>query len=160
MAGTPVLELRNDRRLGWLTLAVAVPALAVGVWTGSALALFAAVAALFVGLWNLLDRRVKLRVDEVGILYARWGETPVQWSEIAGFETKKLRGVEQVAIVPRDPELLLQRMTGPQRWASRLAALGWSSRFVLSTSGLERGTAGLGELLRRIHAARTGPRHP
>ncbi len=157
MVELPVLELRNNRRLGWLTLGVSVPALALGLWAGSAPALFAGAVALFVGLWNLLDRRVKLRVDEVGILYARWGETPVQWSEIAGFETKKLRGVEQVAIVPRDPELLLQRMTAPQRLASRLASLGWRSRFVLSTAGLERGTADLLALLRAYHAARTAP---
>ncbi len=157
MVDLPVLELRNNRRLGWLTLGVAAPALALGLVAGRALALFAGAAALAVGLWNLVDRRIKLRVDEVGILYARWGHAPVQWSEIAAFETKRLRGVEQVAIVPHDPDLLLQRMSGPQRWASRLAALGWSTRFVLSTAGLERGTADLVALLRAYHAAGTAP---
>ncbi len=157
MAHLEVLELRTSRRLGAITAVVSAAVLAVGVWMQAPVAIVIGVAGLGIGFWSLLDRRVKLRIDEVGILYVRWGHTPVQWSEIAAIEKRTFRGVEQVCIVPVQPSLIVERMPAQARWASWIAARVWSCRFVISTAGLEQGTPWLIELMRRYHAARTRP---
>lgn len=150
-----VLLARTDWRLGLLTSGVSIGALLVWLWLGSWALLAVGVLGLLVGLWALLDRRVKLRVDEVGIWYARWGTT-VQWGEIEAIGTRTLRGTEQVCVVPSSPERIVERMPTWCRVTSWLTERGWSSRFVLSTTSLEIGTPMLLDFLKRVHQERTG----
>lgn len=154
MAHLEVLELRQNRRLGALTAAISAAVLGLGIWWQATAAIALGAVGLAIAAWSLLDRRVKLRIDEVGILYVRWGHTPVQWSEIAAIEKRTFRGVEQVCIVAVNPSLILERMPAQARWASWIADKIWSCRFVISTAGLERGTPWLLEAMRRYHAAR------
>jgi len=156
MADLPVLESRLDRRQGVLTAGVCAAVLGLGLWLQHFLITMLGSAGLAVGLWSLLDRRVKLRVDGIGIWYSEWGASPVQWAEIAGVETRVFRGTEQICMLPREPDLLLARMPPGFRWKSWLVDRFWHCRFVISTARLEHGTPLLVEILRRYHRARAG----
>lgn len=155
MTNLKVLELRNNRRLGVLTAVVSIPAIVVGLWGRAYVPLGFGTVALLVGLWNLLDRRVKLRVDELGIRYARWGGILLQWAEIEAVETRTFRGVAHVCIVPVNPAGVLERMPFIHRLMSWVAARAWSSRFVISTAGMEQGTAVLLKVIQQYHQVRT-----
>ena len=76
MENLAALEFRNSRRLGVVATAISIAVLMLGfldedpskyllLWLGS--------VGVIAGLWLLLDRRVKLRLDEIGIRYSRWG---------------------------------------------------------------------------------------
>lgn len=150
-----ILVARTDWRLGLLTLGISIGALLLWLWVSSPVLLVVGVFGLLVGVWAVLDRRIKLRVDEIGVWYARWGTT-VQWGEIEAIETRTLRGTEQVCVVPKSPERIIERMPPWCRLTSWLTERGWSSRFVLSTTSLEQGTPALLDFLRRYHRVRSG----
>lgn len=154
------LELRNNRRLGVMTIMASLPAIAVGIWSQDNIPLFFGVVALLVGLWNLLDRRVKLRVDELGIRYARWGNILLQWAEIQAVETRTFRGVEHICIIPAYPSRVLDRMPLINWLMSWMGALGWKSRFIISTAGMEQGTEALLKVIQKYHHVRTGKAIP
>lgn len=157
MAGQlPVVELRHDRRMAAVAAGASLLALGVGFWLDGAFLLGLGVVLLLVAAFLFFDRRVKLRIDEVGILYCRWGRTPVQWSEIESIETRALRGTEQVCVIPRDPALILERMPRWHRLSTHLIRIVWRCRFIISTSALEGGTPAAAATLRRYHALRAG----
>jgi len=50
---------------------------------------------------GLVDRRVKLRIDEVGIRYSAWGEVTLHWSELARVQIAKGHaGMSQLRLIP------------------------------------------------------------
>ena len=156
MADLPVLESRLDRRLGLVASSICGAGLLLGLWLEHYLLIVIGSVGLAIGLWAVLDRRVKLRVDGIGIWYSEWGSSPVQWAEIAGLETRVLRGVEQICVVPRDPSVLLARMPPALRWKGWITKKVWRCRFVISSTRLEHGTALLIAVLRRYFEARSG----
>lgn len=156
MADLPVLESRLDRRLGLIAGSICGAGLLLGLWLDYSFLIVVGAIGLGIGLWPLLDRRVKLRVDGIGIWYSEWGRTPVQWAEIAGLETRTLQGTEQICVVPRDPAVLLTRMPPGFRWKSWLTKKTWRCRFVISSTRLEHGTPPLLDVLRRYHQVRAG----
>ena len=156
MINLEVLELRNNRRLGVLTVTFSIPAILIGLWGQEIVPLTVGGIALLIGFWNFLDRRVKLRVDELGIRYSRWGNILLQWAEIEGIETRTFRGVEQVCVIPSNPSKVMERMPFLNRLMSWIAGKGWSSRFIISTAGMEHGTPVLLKKIQRYHHVRTG----
>jgi len=158
MINLEVLELRNNRRLGILTVTFSIPAILIGLWGQEIVPLTVGGIALLIGLWNLLDRRVKLRVDELGIRYSRWGNILLQWAEIEAIETRAFRGIDQVCIIPINPSNVLERMPFINRLMSWIAEKGLSSRFVISTAGMEHGTPVLLKVIQSYHDVRTGKR--
>ena len=156
MTDLPVWESRLDRRLGLLAASICAAALLLGLWLEHDLLIVLGFLGLAIGLWALLDRRVKLRVDGIGIWYSEWGSSPVQWAEIAGLETRAFRGTEQICVLPHDPALLLTRMPPGFRWKSWLTKKVWRCRFVISTNRLEHGTPVLFEIIQRYHHVRAG----
>jgi len=158
MTNLKILELRNNRRLGVLTVTFSIPAILIGLWGQEIVPLTVGGIALLIGLWNLLDRGVKLRVDELGIRYSRWGNILLQWAEIEGIEIRTFRGVDQVCVRPSNPSKVLERMPFISRLMSWIAGKGWSSRFVISTAGMEHGTPVLLKVIQGYHHARIGKR--
>ena len=156
MPDLPVLESRLDRRLGLVAASICGLGLLVGLWLGFHFLVAIGALGLGLGLWPSLDRRVKLRVDGIGIWYSEWGPSPLQWAEIAGFEIRALRGTEQICVVPHDPTVLLTRMPPGFRWKSWLTGKLWRCRFVLSSARLEHATPYLLEVLQRYLQARAG----
>ena len=61
----------------------------------------AALVVLVLGAIGLADRRVKLRIDDVGVRSSAWGDTTVYWSELVSVRIVKIRaGLEQVQLIP------------------------------------------------------------
>jgi hypothetical protein len=93
----PIVESRYNWRLGaWL---LALGAILLFLSTFDILPSFSrrslvivGVVALPWGAWFVLDRRVKLRIDTIGIRYSRWGDMTLQWAELAGVEIRTFRG--------------------------------------------------------------------
>ena len=156
MSELPVLESRLDRRLSLAGGSICAGGLLVGLWLESLFLIAIGALGLAVGLWTLFDRRVKLRVDAIGIYYSEWGSSPVQWAEIGSIEPRTLQGTEQICLVPREPAVLLTRMPPGFRWKSWLTTKVWRCRFVISSSRLEHGTPALLDILQRYHHARAG----
>lgn len=156
MADLPAWESRLDRRLGLAAAAVCAAGLVLGIWLDYPFLIAVGAVGLAIGLWSVFDRRVKLRVDGIGIWYSEWGRSPVQWAEIAGLETRTLQGTEQICVVPRDPAALLRRMPPGFRWKSWLTEKTWGCRFVISSTRLEHGTPALLGVLRQYHQVRAG----
>ncbi len=156
MPDLPVLESRLDRRLGLAAGGICAAGLLLGLSLGYYFLIVIGALGVGLGLWPLLDRRVKLRVDGIGIWYSEWGRTPVQWAEIAGLETRTLRGTEQICVVPHDPAVLLTRMPPGFRWQSWLTKKVWRCRFVISSTRLEHGTPLLLDVLQQYHHVRAG----
>ena len=127
-----------------------------GLWLDYDFLIVMAAIGLALGLWPLLDRRIKLRVDGLGIWYSDWGRTPVQWAEIAGIEIRELRVTEQICDLPHDPAVLLTRMPPGFRWKSWLTKKIWQCRFIISSTRLEHETPFLLDVLQRYHQARAG----
>lgn len=154
MTDLPVWESRLDWRLGLVAASICAAGLLLGIWLEYYVLTAVGGIGLAIGLWSLLDRRVKLRVDGIGIWYSEWGSSPVQWAEIAGLETRTLRGTRQICVVPHDPAMLLTRMPPGFRWKSWLTKKVWRCRFVISSTRLEHGTPALLGVLQRYHQVR------
>lgn len=150
-------ESRYNRRLGAYCAAVSAVAALVGWWLDHRVVIGFGAVGVLVGLWVLLDRRVKLRVDADGIRYVGWGDIHVQWAEIAAVETRSFRGTEQICVIPRYPSQLVERVPAWHRLTGWITEKSWSCRFIISTASLEHGTPYLLEVLRRYHAVRAGP---
>ena len=73
MADLPVLESRLDRRVGLAAGAICGAGLLLGLWLDYTVLIVIGAIGLGLGLWPLLDRRIKLRVDGIGIWYSEWG---------------------------------------------------------------------------------------
>ena len=59
----------------------------------------ASLVMISLGAIGLLDRRVKLRVDDVGIRYSPWGDTTLYWSELVSARiVKGHAGLEQIRL--------------------------------------------------------------
>lgn len=106
-------------------------------------------------LWSLLDRRPKLRVDEMGIRYSRWGWILVQWSEISHFEVRRFWGTEHITAIPINTTRLHDRV--PTAWRingylSRLLGLG---EFAIQAGGLDGGIVEIQAILSHYHEVRT-----
>jgi hypothetical protein len=139
-----------------LTVTLSIPAILIGLWGHEIVPSTVGGIALLICLWNLLDRRVKLRIDELGIRYSRWGNILLQWAEIEAIETRAFRGIDQVCVIPSNPSKVLERMPFINRLMSWLAERVWSSRFVISTAGMEHGTPVLLKVIQKYHHVRTG----
>lgn len=53
-----------------------------------------------IGGWLIIDRRVKLRIDQVGIRNSQWGDSTLLWSEVVEVEIGQLRNVPFIRVVP------------------------------------------------------------
>ncbi len=156
----PRLELRFNRRIFGILLALCLLLLVlfrvpwVPFWEAPFIYFLCAVLIPF-SLWGLFDRRPQLRIDEMGIQYARWGRILVQWAEISHFELRHFRGTPHITAVPRNLSLLRTRV--PMAWRlngyfSRMLGLG---EFAIQAGGLDGGIDEIKAILEHYHAVRT-----
>jgi hypothetical protein len=146
----PVLEARYNGRAGLLAFCAGTAGL---YWTlgshgpafqrthevllSSLLACFGAIA--------LFDRRVKLRIDPVGIRWSRWGGATVHWAELERVDVVKLHGAPQLRLVPVPGFAVNARMPRLLRMHAALSRSFGVDEFTLSTHALDYG-------LDQIHA--------
>lgn len=107
-------------------------------------------------LWGLLDRRPKLRVDEMGIRYSRWGGILVQWSEISHFEVRRRWGAERLVAIPMNITLLRNRVPTLWRINAHLNRLLGPGEFTIDAGGLDSGMVEIEGILSHYHEVRTG----
>jgi hypothetical protein len=109
----------------------------------------------------LADRRVKLRIDDVGVRYSRWGDFTIPWAELRGAEVGDVRRNELVIQLLTREELdltarvpLFWRMCG---WIMRPAGV---DEFSIAAAGLEHGLDHiLGEIRSHLATAEGGYRN-
>ncbi len=63
------------------------------------------------GLCFFLDRRAKLVLSAMGVQYAGWGARAIPWENFAGFRLVRWRGQSLVQLVPRQSDLLTERLS-------------------------------------------------
>ena len=140
----PPLESHYNRRMALSMVGVGVFLLGVSgfVKLGGfrlGMARLVGAACLPVGGWMLLDRRVKLRIDEVGIRYSRWGDLTIPWGELQGAEIRTVRNAQHVQLLPR-PEFDLHARV-PLFWrmvGATMKPLGLDE-FSIAAGALEHG---------------------
>jgi hypothetical protein len=140
----PIVESRYNWRLGAWLLALGAIFLFLSrfdvlpPFSRRSLVLLSAVV-LPCGGWLVLDRRVKLRIDSIGIRYSRWGDVTLQWSELAGVEIRTFRGAPFIHVLPEPTAGLRTRLPLPWRLAGAVSRLGRADEFSISGAGLEHG---------------------
>jgi len=107
-------------------------------------------------LWELLDRRPRLVIDEQGILDRTIGVGLIRWEDIEGAHVKSLSGNDFICLELRDPQAYLGRpgRRGRLMRAMRSAnqALGFTE-FNVNLTGLPVGVAEVFELVvKRLEA--------
>ena len=158
----PIVESRYNWRLGAWLLALGAIFLFLSTFDvlppfsrGSLVVLSA--VAIPCGGWLVLDRRVKLRIDSVGIRYSRWGDTTLQWSELAGVEIRTFRGAPFIHVLPEPSAGLRTRLPLLWRLAGAISKLGRADEFSISGAGLEHGVLQLYEAITSYRARRGTP---
>lgn len=117
------LVVRSSRLRYLLLLAVSLAFVAIGallvVRTPHAIVgwlnvvFFGAGAATF--LWQVVDARPRLVIDERGVFDRTLGVGVIPWSEIVGVEARSMVGTPFVALALRDPSLFTRRLSSAQR---------------------------------------------
>ncbi len=95
----------------------------VGMWADLGKLVIVGVGLFAVGLVHILDRRIIVVVSAAGIRYAVWGRDCVPWEEFSGFRVVSSRLATVLQLVPKDPEVLLRRLSAFGRindWTQRL----------------------------------------
>jgi hypothetical protein len=106
------------------------------------------------GAWFVLDRRVKLRIDTIGIRYSRWGDMTLQWAELAGVEIRTFRGAPFIYLLPEPGAGLRTRLPLLWRLAGKFSKLARADEFSISGAGLEHGAWQLYEAISFYRARR------
>lgn len=143
---TPDLEVRSSRAVGFVALAIGGLGLVLAVlWEPLRgplpLAVFGVV--ILVGVWRVLDRRVRLSISPDGVRYADWGPALVPWEEFSGYGWTSWRQNPYLQLIPRRPSELVATFSWLGRF-SHLAA-GWirMPRFAIAVTPLDLGEAAL-----------------
>jgi hypothetical protein len=156
---TPEFRIRSSRAVGFVALAIGGAALALAVvWPPLRrpfwLVLFA--IAILVGVWRILDRRVRLAISAEGIRYADWGRAVVPWEELSGYAWTSWRQNRYLQVIPRRPTQLVATFSPLGRLAHLFA--GWirMPRFAIAVTPLDIGEAALDAAISR-HLPRSAP---
>ncbi|WP_333677478.1 STM3941 family protein [Dyella sp.] len=125
---------------------------ATEAWLGWAnIVLFGACIPLF--LWQLLDARPRLVMDEQGIFDRTLGVGVIPWSEITGAYLRSIMSVDFICLELRDPLQWLQRLSPAKRAVVRAnEAMGFSALNV-SLGGLEADAQQVHELILKMVAS-------
>ncbi|MCP4203091.1 MAG: hypothetical protein GY769_14310 [bacterium] len=63
--------------------------------------------AILVGLFGMIDRRIKLRISAEGLRYEDWGPSTIPWQEFSGYRWATWRGQPYLQLLPRRPTELV-----------------------------------------------------
>lgn len=146
------LQIRSSRAVGFAALAIGALGLVLAVlWEPLRgplpLAVFG--VAILVGVWRVLDRRVRLEISPDGIRYADWGAALVPWEEFSGYTWTSWRQNLYLQLNPRRPS----EMVASFSWVGRLNhfAAGWTRmpRFAIAITPLDLGEVDLDEAVAR-----------
>jgi len=105
-----------------------------------------------VAVWQLIDSRPRLIIDEVGIFDRTLGVGVIPWAEIQGAYLRSVSGNDFICLHLRDSDRYLQRTNAVKRaLAGANAALGFTP-ISLNLSGVAADSNDILELiLKRIH---------
>ena len=117
-----------------------------GAWVGwGSVVFFGACSVVFV--WQLVDSRPRLIINDDGILDRTLGVGSIPWSEIQGAFIRSIDGNDFICLEVRDPERYRLRLSPVRRaMASANRALGFTDLSV-NLSGLRVNTQELFELI-------------
>jgi hypothetical protein len=106
------------------------------VWTAQ----LVGVSCLATAGWMLIDRRVKLRIDDVGIRYSRWGDFTIPWAELQGAEVREVRrNAPVVQLLTREEFDLHARVPLFWRLCGSIMRPSGVDEFAIAAGGLEHG---------------------
>jgi hypothetical protein len=99
--------------------------------------------------WQVLDFRPRLTIDEEGIADRTLGVGKILWSDVEGAFIRSIEGNDFICLIVRDPEVYLERM-GPIR--RRIARANWVLGFTelnLNLGGVTVRTEAVLDLIHR-----------
>ncbi len=146
------LEARSSRAVGFVVLGVGGLGLALAavleLFRGP-FGLFVFTLAILIGVWRLLDRKVRLAVFSDGIRYADWGPALVPWHEFSGYAWTRWRQNPYLRLVPRRPSELAATFSPVGRLNDLGARLIRMPRFAIAVTPLDVSEAALEEAIAR-----------
>jgi hypothetical protein len=111
------------------------------------------VASAPVLLWQVLDRRPFLIVDEQGVLYRPFGVGVIPWPAIADIHLKSVTGTTLIDLELDRPEEWLARSSAIHRAAARLNRLMGYPDFSLNFSRIAARSEVVFERMQQFHSA-------
>lgn len=158
------LVISNSRRRYIILLFAAMAFVAAGVflvkmadstletWAGwPAIIFFGATIPLFV--WQIIDRRPRLTINELGINDRTMGVGLIPWSEITDSYVKSIRGNHFICLVARNPEMWTSKFsTAKKAMIKANKALGFTELNV-NLSGTSAQPQKIHELILKLSAA-------
>jgi hypothetical protein len=129
------------------------------VWRENALAGWTAIvffgACAIVGIWQFIDGRPRLVIDQKGIWDRSLGIGTIAWADIDGAYVMSVAGNDFICLELREPERFVPRLSPVRRaLSSANRALG-ATDFTLNLTGLEAETGEVFELiLKRLAMSR------
>jgi hypothetical protein len=128
-------DTTGEAWLGWLSI----------VFFGAGIPLF---------LWQLLDARPRLIIDEKGVFDRTLGVGVIPWPEITGAYLRSIKSADFICLELRNPAPWLERLSPIKRaMASANEALGFSA-LNLNLSGLAVDARQVHELILKMVASR------
>lgn len=154
-----VLEVRSSRAVGAVALGIGGLALGLAiVWeplrTPFRLSLFG--AAVLIGFWGLLDRRLRLSISAEGIRYADWGRRLVPWREFSAHAWTSWRRNPYLQLIPHRPSELARTFSPIGRFNHFAAGLMRMPLFAIAVTPLAVSEADLDKAVAR-HLPRAAP---
>lgn len=118
------------------------------VWLGWAMIIFFG-SGIPIFIWQLLDNRPRLVIDERGVRDRTLGVGVIPWSEITGAYVQSIHGNDFICLELRTPELWVRKLSRMKRaMVSANRALGFTPLF-LNLSGVNARTDEVLELIRK-----------
>ncbi|GGA37572.1 hypothetical protein GCM10010981_28410 [Dyella nitratireducens] len=107
-------------------------------------------------LWQLLDARPRLVIDDQGVFDRTLGVGVIPWSEITGAYVRSVNSADFICLELRDPTPWLQRLSPIKRaMVSANEAMGFTA-LNLNLSGVAADVQQVHELIVKMAASRQG----
>jgi hypothetical protein len=158
------LVISNSRWRYTLMLFVAVAFVAIGIflvknadttfetWAGwPAIVFFSAAIPIYI--WQIIDRRPRLTINERGINDRTMGVGLIPWSEITDSYVKSIKGNHFICLVARNPEMWTSKFSAAKKAMIKAnKALGFTELNV-NLSGTSAQSQEIHELILKLSAA-------
>lgn len=144
------VRVRRSRKVAVLAALVGLAGLSVTLLVDFVRTPFVTVlcaVAILVGLFGMIDRRVKLRISEEGVRYSEWGPSVVPWLEFSGFRWATWRGQPYLQLLPRRTSELVAGFSKVGRINHRSQELLRIPRFSIAVNALDVKAERLEELV-------------